>query len=290
MLLFSLHSVQLVVQMLDWLFPYPVFWSLFAAVLSLLVLQSLSSAMKNRLPLPGKHVFIGGGSQGLGLALACLLASKGANVTIVARSQVKLDAALEEVKKHRKTPSQKLYALAADLSTAESTSRAFDGYSEVNNIPSPEYVFACAGGAGHILGYFVDLSPEQLAQGWRTNYETSLWTAHAAAKRMIAGKVNGKIVLVSSVLGLFSFAGYSAYSPAKHALRGLADTLRNEFLLFGITIHCYFPATILSPGYEEEEKTKPALTKKIEGPDEGQTPEQCASKLLKGDLNKDISS
>ena len=62
----------------------------------------------------------------------------------------------------------------------------------------------------------------------------------------------------------------------------MADTLRNEFLLYGITIHCYFPATIFTPGFEEESKTKPLLTKNIEGPDEGQTPEQCASKLVRG--------
>jgi len=37
---------------------------------------------------------------------------------------------------------------------------------------------------------------------------------------MIANKIRGKVVLVSSLVGFFSFAGYSAYSPAKYALRG----------------------------------------------------------------------
>lgn len=44
-----------------------------------------------------QNVFIGGGSQGLGLALACRLAARGAHVTIVSRSQNKLDIALKEV-------------------------------------------------------------------------------------------------------------------------------------------------------------------------------------------------
>lgn len=95
----------------------------------------------------------------------------------------------------------------------------------------------------------------------------------------------GKIVLVSSTLGLMGLVGYSQYSPMKFAIRGLAETLRSEMLLYGITVHCYFPGTILSPGYEQENRTKPELTKKLEGgPEEGLTPKQCAEGLIKGEL------
>lgn len=68
------------------------------------------------------------------------------------------------------------------------------------------------------------------------------------------------------------------------ALTGLAECLRSEFQLYDISIHAYFPGTILSPGYQEENKTKPAVTKKLEGPEsDGLTPEQCARGLLKGE-------
>ena len=87
---------------------------------------------------------------------------------------------------------------------------------------------------------------------------------------MIAQKVKGKIVLVSSLVGFFSFVGYAGYSPAKFALRGmdlylphglwsneivagLADTLRNELRMHDISVHCYFPATILSRSYSYSE-------------------------------------
>jgi 3-dehydrosphinganine reductase len=46
----------------------------------------------------GKHILITGGSQGLGLALAKLVASKGADVTICARSKDKLEKAVEQIK------------------------------------------------------------------------------------------------------------------------------------------------------------------------------------------------
>jgi 3-dehydrosphinganine reductase len=52
--------------------------------------------------------------------------------------------------------------------------------------------------------------------------------------------------------------------------------------MYDISVHCYFPGTIYSPGFEEEEKCKPAITKKIEGADEGLSPGACAKVLLTG--------
>lgn len=52
--------------------------------------------------------------------------------------------------------------------------------------------------------------------------------------------------------------------------------------MYDIDVHCVFPATIYSPGYENEQKTKPEVTKIIEGPDSGQTPEQVAKAALQG--------
>ena len=47
--------------------------------------------------LHSQHVYISGGSQGLGLSLACLFAGRGANVTIVARTQSKLAEAIKQI-------------------------------------------------------------------------------------------------------------------------------------------------------------------------------------------------
>lgn len=47
-------------------------------------------------------------------------------------------------------------------------------------------------------------------------------------------------------------------------------------------MHVFFPATIFSPGFETENLTKPDVCKRIEGPDEGCTPDQCAKALIRG--------
>ena len=63
---------------------------------------------------------------------------------------------------------------------------------------------------------------------------------------------------------------------------GLAEGLRSELILYGINVHCFFPCTIYTPGYIEENKTKPKITLKIEEADAGLTPEQVAAGIFKG--------
>jgi len=53
-------------------------------------------------------------------------------------------------------------------------------------------------------------------------------------------------------------------------------------ILHNIDIHLFMPAGIDSPGFVEEEKEKPAVTKKIEESDEQISPEKCAEYLIAG--------
>lgn len=70
-----------------------------AAVVLSIVLSSIMGALRSKKwKAQGKHVFITGGSQGLGLAVAELLASKGAHVTICSRTESKLRESVEKVK------------------------------------------------------------------------------------------------------------------------------------------------------------------------------------------------
>merc|ERR1712130_605685 len=94
----------------------------------------------NRFPLAGKHVYISGGSQGLGLSLACLFADRGANVTVVARTQSKLDDATKQIEAHRKNPTQQFHSISADLISSQGTSKSFETFAELNRVPAPDYV------------------------------------------------------------------------------------------------------------------------------------------------------
>lgn len=131
------------------------------------------------------------------------------------------------------------------------------------------------------------MSAEDIAKPITGNYISSMYTAHAALKSMLRTPKDSKvtrrkIIFTSSVAAFLNLAGYSSYTPTKAAIRALADTLRLECLMYDIDVHCVFPATIYSPGFEDEQKLKPEITKILEEGDSGQTPDQVAVAALKG--------
>ncbi|KAF9256828.1 oxidoreductase [Marasmius fiardii PR-910] len=227
----------------------------------------------------GLHCYVTG-------SFAILLAKKGAHVSIVARDKEKLRTALEELEKVRQNPEQIFKSYSYSLAEAQAAEDALKAACEPHGGKAPDAIFLCAGTAR--LGYFVEQTPESLENGMNLSYWVSAYTALAYTKRTVQEKKPGKITFVSSVMGYMSFAGYSTYSPAKHALRGLAECLRSELILYNSTVHICFPATIYSPGLIEENKTKPPITLKIEETDSGQTPEQVAEALFKGVQNGDF--
>lgn len=115
------------------------------------------------------------------------------------------------------------------------------------------------------------------------NYLGTLYTVKECTRLMIAsGNAEGcKFVLCSSLAAYVGFVGWTAYTPTKYAIRGLAECLRQELILYGIDVHCLFPGTILTPGFIEEKKLKPALCSAMEG-DDGMSPFDVAVGSLKG--------
>ncbi|KAJ6570125.1 oxidoreductase [Mycena vulgaris] len=218
----------------------------------------------------GLHIYITGGSTGLGLSLALILRA----------SQDKLDKAVEAMEKCRQNPNQLLTAYSFSLNEAEESAAALEAVCKRHDGRAPDAVFACAGSSKP--KFFMDMTPEDMQEGMINGYWVQAWTAMAAAKRMVRDGAKGKIVLVSSTLGYMSFIGWASYAPAKHALRGLADTLQSEFMLYDISVHIFFPPTMFTPGFDEENKTKPKIVREIESTDDGLTAEAAAQALFYG--------
>ncbi|KAJ7129600.1 oxidoreductase [Mycena epipterygia] len=248
------------------------------AIATALVLFTMFSA--NKWDPKGRHCYITGGSSGLGLSLAILLTGKGADVSIVARDTKKLRDALAEMEKVRQSPGQKLESYSYSINEADAASAALEAVCAPHDGRCPDAIFLCAGTS--YPGFFVEETEASLRKGMEMTYWVQAWTALAAAKRMARDRFPGKIVFTSSFLGYMSLVGYASYSPGKHALRGLAETLRSELLLYNVGVHIFFPGTIYSPGYVEENKLKPKITLKIEEADEGMQPDKVAEGLLRG--------
>ncbi|OWZ18331.1 3-ketodihydrosphingosine reductase [Phytophthora megakarya] len=230
----------------------------------------------------GKHVFITGGSSGLGLALAKKYVQKGAKVSIVARGLDKLEESKKEIEGVRKGSDQ-VFIQSCDVADFSSVQKAVDAANKFHG-RATDHVVCSAGFAAP--GYFMDQDVGLFKKIMDVNYFGTLHTIKAALPAMVQrseeGGEGGHIVLVSSGLGLISWIGYAQYAAPKYALRGLSESLRNELKLFGIRVSIFYPGNIDSPGFVEENRTKPPETKTIEGVSEPLHPDKVAQSLING--------
>lgn len=181
--------------------------------------------------LQGKHVFITGGSKGLGLEMAKEFVRRGCDVSILARNQGDLLAALEELKALKKSlgATSKIQSLSADTANSDELAKAF---STAEDTAGPIEILVCNAGFS-IPGNFIDQPISDYERQMDVNYMGTVRTVKCALPRMLA-RHRGHIVFVTSVLSVLGFAGYTSYAPSKWAVRGLADCLHNEVSLNGV--------------------------------------------------------
>ena len=213
----------------------------------------------------------------MGKAMAAALLQRGCDVLIVARRRVLLEEAAKDLEHAKIRPSQAIDIDSGDLSNAQDAERIVKQAARI-----PDIVMCCAGSC--TPGLFADLTAEQVSSGVQSNYLTALHLAHAAMKPMLSKANTSHIVFVSSVLAFMGQTAYSSYAPSKAALRSLADTLRQELLLYGdrVKVHCAFPASILGEALDEEKRTRPEIVNTLEESDAGQAPETVCAKVLDG--------
>lgn len=189
------------------------------------------------------------------------------------------------------------------MTKPEENTRLIADVTEWNNGNPPDIVWANAGSSYPHL--FIDTPLEKQRAQMDINYWAAAYLAHATLKSWLRPSPQGAqfkeakprhLIITSSVLAFVGVAGYSPYAPAKAAERSLADNLRSEMNLYNgyrsadptngptaeTKIHCVLPGTILSPGFQEEEKVKHAVTKLLEEPDPRQTPDEVAAAAVKG--------
>ena len=229
--------------------------------------------MSNKKP----HAIITGGSSGIGKAIAKLLASQGANISLVARNTTKLKSAKKEIETAAINPEQSIITIAADVANREEAEEAIQA--AIAQLSSPNILITSAGIAHP--GYFQELPLEIFERTIAVNYFGSLYCIKAALPSMIEQR-KGHIVLISSGAGLIGIYGYTAYSASKFAIRGLAESLRGEIKKFGINLSIVYPPDTDTPQLEEENKIKSLETKTITAAAKTWKPEDVASEVVKG--------
>jgi 3-oxoacyl-[acyl-carrier protein] reductase len=177
----------------------------------------------------GRSVLVTGGNRGIGLAIARAFVEAGDNVAVTYRSG---------------DPPEGLFGVRCDVTDAESVDAAFTE-AEAKHGPV-EVLVANAGVTRDQL--IMRMSEEDFATVVQTNLAGSWRVAKRASKGMLRLK-RGRVVFISSVVGMLGSAGQSNYAASKAGLVGLARSLARELGSRGITFN------VVAPGFVQTDMT-----------------------------------
>jgi 3-oxoacyl-[acyl-carrier protein] reductase len=177
----------------------------------------------------GRSVLVTGGNRGIGLAIARRLAAGGDSVTVTSRSGDPVDG---------------LSVVPCDVRDAGSVDMAF---SAVEQVQGPVEVLVA--NAGITQDQLLALMSEDAFTGV---LDTNLTGAYRVAKRAVRGMMRmrrGRLIFISSVVGLYGSGGQANYAASKAGLVGLARSLARELGSRGIT------SNVVAPGFVESDMT-----------------------------------
>lgn len=177
----------------------------------------------------GRSVLVTGGNRGIGLAIARRLAADGNSVTVTSRSG---------------SPVEGLSVVQCDVRSAESVDAAF---SAVEKEQGP--VEVAVANAGITSDQLLALLTEE---AFTDVLDTNLTGAYRVAKRAVRGMMRmrrGRMIFISSVVGLYGSPGQANYAASKAGLVGLARSLARELGSRSIT------ANVVAPGFVDSDMT-----------------------------------
>ncbi|NXF70857.1 KDSR reductase, partial [Sclerurus mexicanus] len=231
-----------------------------------------------------------GGSSGIGKCIAIECYKQGAFITLIARDENKLLQTKKEIEKYSVNDKQVVLCISVDVSK---------DYEHVENVLKQaqeklgpvDMLVNCAGTS--VTGKFEDIEVNSFERLMAVNYLGSVYPSRAVIATMKERRM-GRIVFVSSQAGQLGLFGYTAYSPTKFALRGLAEALQMEVKPYNVYITVAYPPDTDTPGFAEESKTKPLETKLISETSSVCQAEQVARVIVKdaiqGNFNSSVGS
>jgi len=189
----------------------------------------------------GRTVLVTGGTRGIGRACAEAFAQGGAQVAICGRLQ---DTAEEAANSIASASGATVKGWACDMADREAVDALVKGVEETFGP-----LYALVNNAGITRdGLILRMKDEDWDAVIAANLSGAFYCCRAAARGMLKQRT-GRIINVSSIIGLHGQAGQSNYAAAKAGLIGFTKSLAQEFASRNVT------ANIVAPGYIETDMT-----------------------------------
>lgn len=198
--------------------------------------------------LEGQSALITGAGRGIGRAIATHLADMGAHVYLVARSQDQLTSVTEEISEGGGAAT----AWAADLLDPEQAQKVATDFAQLK----PTILVNNAGITRDTV--LLRMKDEQWDDVMNLNLRAAFLLTRTVAKSMLKSRY-GRIINITSVVGIRGNAGQSNYAASKAGLIGFTRSLARELGARNITVNA------VAPGYIETEMTDALPDKVKEG-------------------------
>jgi len=202
--------------------------------------------------LEGKLAIVTGagkGGRGIGRSIALALAGEGADIVVASYTEANAEALAAEV---REKTGRKSVAIQADVAKAEDVERLFS-----ETMKEFGRVDILINNAGQTRDNLILRMTEQ---DWDSVVDSNLKGAFLCCKsaaRIMLKQKSGKIVNVSSVVGIAGNAGQANYSASKGGMNALTKTLAKELGSRGICVNAVAPGfieTVMTDALSEENR------------------------------------
>ena len=186
--------------------------------------------------LTGKTALVTGATGGIGAAIAAALHAQGAHVVLSGTREAVLQERAAEF-------GERVSAVPANLSDAA----AVDGLVEAAEAAAGAPLDILVANAGITKdGLLLRMKDEDWSEVLKVNLESYFRLSRAATKGMMRRR-HGRIIGITSVVGVMGNPGQANYAASKAGMIGFSKALAQEVATRGITVNCVAPGFIESP-------------------------------------------